>query len=390
MEYVDRHIEAYIEENLSVFPAVIILGSRQCGKSTLIKKMAEQRDDMLYLDLQNRNDLAKLNEPSFFFQHNERKTICLDEIQRSPDIFPVLRSEIDRNRRPGRFILLGSASRNLIQHSSESLAGRVGLVDLTPFLANEIDEKQNYDYTKYWFRGGYPDSYNADSDSASSLWRENFIRTYIERDIPQLGFQIAAPQLTRLLTMTAHEHGQLLNASKLASSMDLTAPTIRHYLDIMEQTYIIRSLPPYYVNTKKRLVKAPKIYIRDSGILHQILQIPSFNELLGNTIIGNSWEGLVVENVCSLARHAQCFFYRSATGDEMDLLLQYPNNLIAIECKSSSAPSVTEGFWKSIEFLNPSHTYIVAPVESSYPMAANGYVCNLSEMLRIIVSFEKK
>lgn len=390
MEYVDRHIEAYIEENLSVFPAVIILGSRQCGKSTLIKKMAEQRDDMLYLDLQNRNDLAKLNEPSFFFQHNERKTICLDEIQRSPDIFPVLRSEIDRNRRPGRFILLGSASRNLIQHSSESLAGRVGLVDLTPFLANEIDEKQNYDYTKYWFRGGYPDSYNADSDSASSLWRENFIRTYIERDIPQLGFQIAAPQLTRLLTMTAHEHGQLLNASKLASSMDLTAPTIRHYLDIMEQTYIIRSLPPYYVNTKKRLVKAPKIYIRDSGILHQILQIPSFNELLGNTIIGNSWEGLVVENVCSLARHAQCFFYRSATGDEMDLLLQYPNNLIAIECKSSSAPSVTEGFWKSIEFLNPSHTYIVAPVESSYPMAANVYVCNLSEMLRIIVSFEKK
>ncbi|MBQ3677769.1 MAG: ATP-binding protein [Bacteroidales bacterium] len=390
MEYVDRHIEAYIEENLSVFPAVIILGSRQCGKSTLIKKMAEQRDDMLYLDLQNRNDLAKLNEPSLFFQHNERKTICLDEIQRSPDIFPVLRSEIDRNRRPGRFILLGSASRNLIQHSSESLAGRVGLVDLTPFLANEIDEKQNYDYTKYWFRGGYPDSYNADSDSASSLWRENFIRTYIERDIPQLGFQIAAPQLMRLLTMTAHEHGQLLNASKLASSMDLTAPTIRHYLDIMEQTYIIRSLPPYYVNTKKRLVKAPKIYIRDSGILHQILQIPSFNELLGNTIIGNSWEGLVVENVCSLARHAQCFFYRSATGDEMDLLLQYPNNLIAIECKSSSAPSVTEGFWKSIEFLNPSHTYIVAPVESSYPMAANVYVCNLSEMLRIIVSFEKK
>lgn len=390
MEYVDRHIEAYIEENLSVFPAVIILGSRQCGKSTLIKKMAEQQNDMLYLDLQNRNDLAKLNEPSFFFQHNERKTICLDEIQRSPDIFPVLRSEIDRNRRPGRFILLGSASRNLIQHSSESLAGRVGLVDLTPFLANEIDEKQNYDYTKYWFRGGYPDSYNADSDSASSLWRENFIRTYIERDIPQLGFQIAAPQLMRLLTMTAHEHGQLLNASKLASSMDLTAPTIRHYLDIMEQTYIIRSLPPYYVNTKKRLVKAPKIYIRDSGILHQILQIPSFNELLGNTIIGNSWEGLVVENVCSLARHAQCFFYRSATGDEMDLLLQYPNNLIAIECKSSSAPSVTEGFWKSIEFLNPSHTYIVAPVESSYPMAANIYVCNLSEMLRIIVSFEKK
>ena len=388
MEYVNRHIEAYIEENLSIFPAVIILGSRQCGKSTLIKKMAELRDDILYLDLQNRNDLAKLNEPSLFFQHNAEKTICLDEIQRSPDIFPVLRSEIDRNRRPGRFILLGSASRNLIQHSSESLAGRVGLVDLTPFLANEIDGKPNYDYTQYWFRGGYPDSYSADSDRASSLWRENFIRTYIERDIPQLGFQIATPQLIRLLTMTAHEHGQLLNASKFASSMDLTAPTIRHYLDVMEQTYIIRSLQPYYVNTKKRLVKSPKIYIRDSGILHQILQIPSFNELLGNSIVGNSWEGLVVENVCSLARHAQCFFYRSATGDEMDIVLQYPNNLITIECKSSSAPSVTEGFWKAIEFLKPSHTYVVAPVESSYPMTHNVDVCNLSEILRIIEALE--
>ena len=388
MEYIARQIEQYIEENLSIFPAVVVLGSRQCGKSTLIKKMAERKGNMLYLDLQNRNDLAKLNEPTLFFRNNEDKTICLDEVQLSPDIFSVLRSEIDVHRVPGRFILLGSASRNLIQKTSESLAGRIGLIDLTPFIVSELDKKPNYSYTKYWFRGGYPDSYDAESDNASSLWRENFIRTYIERDIPQLGFQIAAPQLMRLLTMTAHEQGQLLNASKFASSMDLSAPTIRHYFDIMEQTYIIRTLQPYYHNTKKRLVKSPKIYIRDSGLLHQILMIRSFNDLLSNPVMGYSWEGMVIENICTVARHAQCSFYRSATGDEMDLVLQYPDRLIAIECKASTAPSVTEGFWKSIEFLNPTHTYVVAPVDFAYPLAENVDVCNLSEIMKFVSDIE--
>lgn len=192
----------------------------------------------------------------------------------------------------------------------------------------------------------------------------------------------------RLLTMTAHEQGQLLNASKFASSMGLSAPTIRSYFDIMEQTYVIRTLQPYYKNTKKRLVKAPKIYVRDCGILHQILQIKSFNDLLSNPIIGNSWESLVIENVCSIARNAQCYFYRSATGEEMDLVLQYRDKLIAIECKSSTAPSVTEGFWKSIDFLNPSHTYVVAPIESSYPLAENVTVCNLSEIMNIVEGIE--
>lgn len=387
MEYISRNIESFVRENLSIFPAVAILGSRQCGKSTLVKMM--QKEDMLYLDLQNRDDLAKLSEPTLFFQYNADKTICLDEVQLTPDIFAILRSEIDRERRPGRFILLGSASRELVQRTSESLAGRVGLVSLTPFLISEIKSAKDFSLANYWFRGGYPDSYDAINDKASCLWRENFIRTYLERDIPQLGFKIAVPQLFRLLTMTAHEQGQLLNSSKLASSMGLSPTTIRHYLDIMEQTYIIRSLPPYFRNTKKRLVKSPKIYIRDSGLLHQILQIKSFNDLLGHPVIGNSWEGMVVENICTIARTAQCFFYRSATGEEMDLVLQYTNKLIAIECKSSTAPSVTEGFWKSIEFLDPSHTYVVAPVESAYPIAENVDVCNLNELMDVIIDIEK-
>lgn len=388
MKYISRNIIEFVKTNLSVFPAVAILGSRQCGKSTLVKMMQKEDSNILYLDLQNRDDLAKLNEPSLFFQYNANKTICLDEVQLRPDIFAVLRSEIDRDRRRGRFILLGSASRNLIQHTSESLAGRVGLISLTPFLVDEVDKTEDFSLQNYWFRGGYPDSFMAVDDNSSCLWRENFIRTYIERDIPQLGFQIAAPQLMRLLTMTAYEQGQLLNSSKLASSMGLSPTTIRHYLDIMEQTYIIRSLPPYFKNTKKRLVKSPKIYVRDSGLLHQILRIKSFNDLLSNPVLGNSWEGMVVENVCSVARSAQCSFYRSATGEEMDLLLQYSDRLIAIECKSSTAPSVTEGFWKSIAFLEPTDIYVVAPVESAYPLAEKVTVCNLSDIVTIVSNID--
>ena len=384
MTYIEREISQFIVENISIFPAVAILGPRQCGKSTLIKNMSTRRDDILYLDLQNRDDLARLNEPTLFFANNEDKIICMDEIQLKPELFSILRSEIDRKRRPGRFILLGAASRSLIQHTTESLAGRVGLIDLTPFLLSEVASTDNYTLARYWFRGGYPESYNAITDKASCLWRENFIKTYIERDIPQLGFTIAAPQLMRLLLMTAHEHGQLLNSSKLASSMGLTAPTIRHYLDIMEQTYIVRSLPPFYKNAKKRLVKAPKIYIRDSGLLHQILQIPTYNALLGHPVFGYSWEGIVVENVCSTVRNAQCTFYRSATGEEMDLVIQYPDKLIAIECKASTSPVVSQGFWKSIEFLEPERTYICAPVDKGYAFGGNVDVVNLQELIEAI------
>lgn len=380
-ELILRKTEQFVRQNLTVFPAVAILGSRQCGKSTLVKMMSEKMTNFLYLDLQNRDDLVKLNEPTLFFQNNKDKIICFDEIQLFPELFSFLRSEIDRDRRNGRFILLGSASRNIIQHTSESLAGRIGLIDLTPFVIDEICNEEDYSLSKFWLRGGYPDSYNAMTDEASCLWRENFIRTYIERDIPQFGFQITAMQMLRLLIMCAHNQGQILNASKLGEALGVTHPTIKSHIDILEQTYILRTLRPYFSNTKKRLIKSPKIYIRDSGLLHQLLRITDFNSLLSNPIFGSSWEGLVVENVCSSLRNAEFSFYRSSSGDEMDLVIQYANKTITIECKSSTAPQVTKGFWNAIEEIKPDYTYIVAPISGEYKLKENIIVCGLYDVL---------
>ncbi|MDD4589986.1 MAG: ATP-binding protein [Parabacteroides sp.] len=382
LKLINRNIETFVNENLSVFPAVAILGPRQCGKSTLVKMLYQDSDDYLYLDLQNLDDLNKLREPMLFFQANQDVTICLDEIQLVPELFSVLRSEIDRNRRPGRFILLGSASQDLIQKTSESLAGRVGLIELTPFTIEEIEQYANFELNKFWLRGGYPDSYLASSDQGSVLWRENFLRTYVERDIPQLGFQIPALQLRRLLTMCAHNQGQLFNSSKLGESLGVTYQTIRRYIDLMEQTFIIRSLPPLEKNIKKRLIKSPKIYVRDSGLLHRLLQVDDFNSLLGNPVFGASWEGFVIENIISSLKDCKFSFYRSATGDELDLFIEKGIRTIAVECKASSAPQVTKGFWSAIETTKPDKTYIVAPVSASYPFKNDVEICGLSDFLK--------
>ena len=385
MKIIERCKKKDIARMMQIFPAVAILGSRQCGKSTLVKMMSESIPNFLYVDLQNRQQRAQLNDPILFLQHNADKVVCLDEVQLVPELFSYLRSEIDRDRRPGRFLLLGSASRELIQHTSESLAGRIGLADLTPFLANEVSAYPDYSLDSYWHRGGYPDSYLAMDDEASSLWRENYIRTYLERDIPQLGFSIAAPTMMRLLTMLAHEHGSMLNYSKLGSAMDLTSPTIRHYVDVLEATYVVRVLPPWFKNIKKRLVKTPKVYLRDSGLLHQILGINSYNHLLGNPIVGFSWEGLVVENVCSSVKGATCSFYRSADGgEEMDLVVEWPDRRIAIECKSSSEPHLSDGFYKALGTLAITEAYVVCPITGSYPLRKDVTVCGLPEMLKML------
>ncbi len=383
---IDRKIETFVKENLSVFPAVVILGPRQCGKSTLAKMLYQNSNAYLYLDLQNLDDLNKLREPMLFFQANQDVTICLDEIQLVPELFSVLRSEIDRHRRPGRFILLGSASQDLIQKTSESLAGRVGLIELTPFTIEEVEQNIDFELNKFWLRGGYPDSYLASSEQGSALWRENFLRTYVERDIPQLGFQIPALQLRRLLTMCAHNQGQLFNSSKLGESLGVTYQTIRRYIDLMEQTFIIRSLPPFEKNIKKRLVKSPKIFVRDSGLLHRLLQVDNFNSLMGNPVFGSSWEGFVIENIISSLRDCKFSFYRSATGDELDLLIERGSRTIAVECKASSAPQVTKGFWRAIETTKPDKTYIVSPVSASYPFKNDVEVCGLSDFLKKVVT----
>lgn len=380
-DFIPRKIEDFVLRNLSAFPAVAILGPRQCGKSTLAKMLSDRIPEFLYLDLQNPGDLNKLTDPVLFFTYNENATICLDEIQLLPDIFPVLRSVIDRNRRPGRFILLGSASRDLIRQSSESLAGRIGILELSPFTLDEIHGEQGFDLQKFWFRGGYPDSYLSKTDEESQLWRENFIRTYLERDIPQLGFQIPGLQLRRLLMMCAHNQGQLLNASKLGESLALTHPTIRRYIDLFDQTFIFRTLYPYEINVKKRLVKSPKIYVRDSGLLNSILQIEDFNDLLGHPVFGASWEGLVIENILSGLKGWSPFFYRTATGDEIDLVLVKGGKILAVECKASTSPQLTKGFWRSLEVLNPVCTYVVSLIEGSYPIKENVVVCGLDYIL---------
>lgn len=382
-DFVKRDLKSSVVQYLKIFPAVAILGPRQCGKSTLIKSLGEHWDTILYLDLQKDADLNKLSQPTLFFESNEDKIICLDEIQLVPELFSILRSVIDDNRKNGRFILLGSASRDLIQQTSESLAGRIGLLHLSPFTISELHNLENFNLNEFWMRGGFPDSYLAIDDTSSFIWRENYIRTYVERDIPQLGFQIPALQLKRLLMMCSHNQGQLLNASKLGESLGLTHPTIKRYIDLLEQTFILRTLLPFETNVKKRLVKSPKVFVRDSGLLHQLLAIEDYNSLLGNPVFGSSWEGMVIENILVAMPDWNGFFYRTATGDELDLILEKGNKRIAIECKASAAPKVTKGFWRAIEDVKPQKTFIIAPITGQYAIAEQVMVCSLEEFLNI-------
>ena len=382
-DYIQRVLLHQLKKYLTVFPAVAILGPRQCGKSTLVKSLDQHFDGLLYLDMQKESDLNKLSEPEIFFASNADKIICLDKIQLVTKLFSVLRNAIDSNRINGKFILLGSASQELLQHTSESLAGRIGMLHLSPFLINELNYLESFNLHKFWLRGGFPNSYLADNDENSAIWLENYVRTYIERDIPQLGFQIPALQLRRLLTMCAHNQGQQLNLSKLAESLGLTHPTIRRYIDLLEQTFIVRTIPPFEINIKKRLVKSPKVFVRDSGILHQLLAIPNFNSLLGNPVFGSSWEGMVIENIIVNMPSWDYFFYRTATGDEIDLLLKKGNQVIAIECKASDAPKVTKGFYRSLEVVKPNRTYIIAPTNDTYQLQENITVIGLENFLKL-------
>lgn len=381
--FVQRKIEDTVKKYLKIFPVVAVLGPRQCGKSTLVKSLATHWGDSVYLDLQNDKDLGKLDQPTYFFESNQDKIICLDEIQLVPQLFSVLRSVVDKNRQNGKYILLGSASRDLIQQTSESLAGRIGMVYLSPFTMNELNNLEDFSLNKFWLRGGFPDSYLAQNDDFSKIWRDNFVKTFVERDIPQLGFQIPALQLKRFLMMCAHNQGQVVNYSKLGESLGLTHPTIKRYVDLLEQTFILRTVQPFEVNVKKRLVKSPKVFVRDSGLLHQLLAISDYNSLLGHPVFGSSWEGVVVENVIVNYPDWDYYFYRTATGDELDLILTKGNQRIAIECKASTAPKLTKGFYRALDVIKPQQTFVIIPTQVSYSLTSNITVCGLSEFLEI-------
>lgn len=377
MNYIPRLIEIDLREYISFFPVTAILGPRQCGKSTLIKEFLKGRKSSMYLDLQLATDRQKLENPEQFFDYNKDKLICLDEIQFVPELFSTLRSIVDKDRRPGRFVILGSASRELIQQSSESLAGRIGYLELYPFIFQEI--RQIKTVNDLWVQGGFPDSILS-SQRLSNRWRFNFVRTFLERDIPRIGYAIPQELIGRLWSMLAHNHGQILNLSNLGRSLGASHTTIRKYIDLLLQTFMIRELPSLVSNLGKRLVRSPKIYIRDTGILHSLLRINDFNELLSHPVYGFSWEGLLIENICTFLNEYDSFFYRTTQGAELDLILVRGKSKIAFEFKGSDTINLTRGFWSAIEDVQPDKVFVVSPLSEKYPINDNIWGIGLAEL----------
>jgi uncharacterized protein len=379
-ELIDRYLAGTIKRRLQNNPAVAILGPRQCGKTTLAGQIVRELKQSVYLDLENPSDLAKIDDPPAFFSLHNNDLICLDEIQRAPELFVTLRSIIDERGRNGQFLILGSAGPDLIRQSSESLAGRIAYLDLTPFLLLEVEAADKGDIRRLWLRGGFPRSYLAAHDDISFEWRQDFIRTFLERDIGMLGFRMPPTRLGRFWKMCAHIHGSLLNASKLADSLGVSSHTVRSYMDILEHTFMLRVLLPDAPNLKKRLVKSPKIYIRDSGILHALLDIRTHDDLLAHPVLGASFEGFAMENILACAKNYEPSFYRTSAGAEIDLILRKGRRTLAFELKSSTVPRVSKGFWNALDDISPDEAYVVAPVKESYPMKGEVMVSPLQEI----------
>ncbi|MCD6586735.1 MAG: ATP-binding protein [Desulfobacteraceae bacterium] len=383
--YIERLLTETLRWSLANFSVTALLGPRQCGKSTLARHVVEDYEDAVFIDLEKPSDLRKLEDAEFFFHTQKGKLLCIDEVQRRPELFPLLRVVVDEDRRPGKFLILGSASPDLIRHGSETLAGRIHFLELTPFTYDELvvaDRLKYQDPARIWVRGGFPESVLAVNENVSLTWRQDFIRTFLERDIPQFGFSIPATTMRRFWVMLAHFHGQVFNASKLGQSLGVTHPTIRKYLDIMEQTYMVRILLPLAANLKKRLVKSPKIYIRDSGILHALLEIRDIEDLLGHPVVGASWEGWCLEQILAVMPDWRPCYYRTSSGEEIDLILERGRRRLAFEFKASMSPKVSRGFPATLDLLQPERTWIVAPVREGYPRPHGVTVANMEEVLK--------
>jgi uncharacterized protein len=388
----DRWITKKLEKSISRNPAVALLGARQIGKTTLAKKIVQDRPS-IYLDLESPRDLLKLKDPTSFLQLHNDKLIILDEIQRAPDLFMVLRGLIDENRQRGRdaaqFLLLGSASMDLLRQSSESLAGRINYIEMTGLNILETGTEHRT-IQNVWLRGGFPKSYLAEDDDMAMGWIEDLIRTYIERDIPQMGFSVSAQTLRRLWTMLAHLQGETINASKLAANLEVRQRDINHYIAILTDLLLVRRIEPWHVNVKKRLVKSPRYYVRDSGILHRLLGIGNYDTLLSNPILGKSWEGFVVENIHSvLPRLAATYFYRTAAGAEIDLVIKMPNTEVwAIEIKYGIAPKLGKHYSKICEDIGATHKFIVYGGDDEFPVGDNIRVISLLKIMEKIITIQ--
>lgn len=366
----ERKIMASLREDLASTPAVALLGPRQAGKTTVAHKLAQQSDNV-YLDLESELDRAKLASPELYLAERLDRLVVLDEVHRVPGLFPVLRGLIDRARRSGRrsglYLLLGSASLDLLQQAGESLAGRIAYRELTPFNVQELPEAE---HTRLWVRGGFPESYLARTPAASLRWRQDFIRTYVERDIPLFGGRVGSEALRRLWGMLAHQQGALVNASVLARSLALDMRTVNRYLDLLVEMFLVRRLEPWHANLGKRLTKSPKLYVRDSGLLHALLGLPDEEALLGHPVVGASWESFVLENLITAAgTSASAHFYRTSGGAEVDLLLNWPSGECwAIEVKRSLAPKVERGFHSACEDLQPTRKLVIYPGDEPFPL----------------------
>lgn len=388
---IDRTAYNEILKALSRQSAVGIIGPRQVGKTTLALEIGNKFHS-IYLDLESRHDRAKLEDPSLYLNYHENKMIIFDEIHRMPNIFQELRGIIDIRRRNkkkyGQFLILGSASIDLLRQSSESLAGRIEYIDLLPLNAIEINNSTS-ELKNLWLRGGFPNSYLAGSEEESYIFRQNFIQTYLERDIPQFGPRIPSETLERFWIMLAHHQGTMFNASKLAASLSTSSPTVSKYLDLLVDLLLVRRLQPYHSNLGKRQVKSPKTYIRDSGILHALMGIESYDDLISNPIVGNSFEGFVIENIASVIPHrTKTSFYRSSAGAEIDLILELPKNkgLWAIEIKLSTSPKPSKGFYSAIRDLKPERSFVVYLGNENYPISEGIEAIGLLEIANLLKS----
>lgn len=384
---IKRSISSNIDNALARQAAVALIGPRQVGKTTLAHEIAKNQP-AIYLDLESPTDRNKLSDPELFLKRHQDKLVILDEIHRVPSLFEPLRGIIDAGRREGyghgRFLILGSASIELMRQSSESLAGRIEYIDLNPLNLSEVGSDH---FESLWLRGGFPNSYLAANDSDSFWMRENFIRTYLERDIPMFGPRIAAETLRRLWTMLAHHQGGLLNASRLAASLGVSAPTITHYVDLLADLLLVRRLTPYLSNVGKRLVKSPKVYIRDSGLTHALLNIATFDALLGHPVAGASWESFVIENLLAVVpNRSHAYFYRTAAGAEIDLLLDLGGNrgLWAIEIKLSPAAKPQRGFYNALDDLKPQRAFLVHSGSDQFPITSDVEAISLFGLMKLI------
>jgi hypothetical protein len=381
---ITRRAIGAVRQALQRQAAVALIGPRQIGKTTLALAIA-QDEDALYLDLEAPEDRAKLTDAAAFLRNYEDRLVILDEIHRAPEIFQTLRGLIDQGRRKGkrygRFLILGSASIDLLRQSGESLAGRIAFVEMGPLDVLEIGADQGA-RTSLWVRGGFPDSYLARSDAESLATRKDFIRTYLERDVPQFGPRLPAETLGRLWTMLAHGHGTILNASPLAAGLSVSVPTVLRYIDLLADLLLVRRLPPLQANTGKRLVKSPKVYVRDSGIVHALLGIEDYAELAGHPVVGASWEGFVIENLLAVAPdRTLASFYRTAVGAEIDLVLDLPKRgRWAIEIKSGLTPQPQKGFYLACDDLQPKRRLIVYAGEGRYPLSDKVEVIGAREL----------